>query len=143
MFCPTCGKVAVDPISAARINAVHTAAPSMSKAATPGSPLVVDSNGPLATAAYESGMNAVDELKLLKSQVQDVARVCMAVARGDLTQKIEVSVEGVVMVQLKNVINTMVRRRPSALARAPHHISPPGAGGEPRPVLSGGHPGLA
>ncbi|ETW76839.1 hypothetical protein HETIRDRAFT_389878 [Heterobasidion irregulare TC 32-1] len=53
-------------------------------------------------------MSAVEELKLLKAQVQDVARVCNAVARGDLSQKITVPVQGVVMVQLKDVINTMV-----------------------------------
>ena len=48
------------------------------------------------------------ELQLLKDQVQDVARVCNAVARGDLSQKITVPVQGVVMVQLKDVINAMV-----------------------------------
>ncbi|KAG2131142.1 hypothetical protein BD769DRAFT_1723957 [Suillus cothurnatus] len=72
-----------------------------------GSPLVVPP-GPLAAAAFESGMSAVEELRLLKAQVQDVARVCNAVARGDLSQKITVPVQGVVMVQLKDVINTMV-----------------------------------
>ena len=71
------------------------------------SPLVIPM-GPLAAAAFESGMSAVEELKLLKAQVQDVARVCNAVARGDLSQKITVPVQGVVMVQLKDVINTMV-----------------------------------
>jgi osomolarity two-component system, sensor histidine kinase NIK1 len=55
-------------------------------------------------------MSAVEELKLLKAQVQDVARVCRAVAAGDLSQKITVPVQGVVMVQLKDVINTMVER---------------------------------
>ncbi|KAG6848046.1 hypothetical protein H0H93_003884 [Arthromyces matolae] len=50
----------------------------------------------------------VQELQLLKDQVQDVARVCNAVARGDLSQKITVPVQGVVMVQLKDVINSMV-----------------------------------
>ncbi|KDQ51728.1 hypothetical protein JAAARDRAFT_139768 [Jaapia argillacea MUCL 33604] len=73
------------------------------------SPLVVPP-GPLAAAAYESGMSAVEELKLLKAQVQDVARVCNAVARGDLSQKITVPVQGVVMVELKEVINSMVDR---------------------------------
>ncbi|KAF8490126.1 hypothetical protein F5888DRAFT_1621258 [Russula emetica] len=53
-------------------------------------------------------MSAVEELRLLKTQVQDVARVCNAVARGDLSQKITVHVQGVVMVQLKDVINGMV-----------------------------------
>ena len=64
--------------------------------------------GPLAVAAFESGMNAVEELQLQKAQGQDVARVCNAVARGDLSQKITVPVQGVVMVQLKDVINTLV-----------------------------------
>ena len=72
-----------------------------------GSPLVVPP-GPLMAAAYESGMSAVEELKLLKTQVQDVSRVCQAVARGDLTQYITVPVQGVPMIQLKDVINTMV-----------------------------------
>jgi osomolarity two-component system sensor histidine kinase NIK1 len=58
----------------------------------------------------ESGMSAVEELQLLKAQVQDVARVCRAVAAGDLSQKVTVAVQGVVMVQLKDVINTMVER---------------------------------
>ena len=73
------------------------------------SPLVVPP-GPLAAAAFESGMSAVEELRLLKAQVQDVALVCNAVARGDLSKKITVPVQGVVMVQLKEVINAMVRR---------------------------------
>ncbi|KAG8726851.1 hypothetical protein FRC11_014361, partial [Ceratobasidium sp. 423] len=72
-----------------------------------GSPLVLPP-GPLSAAAFESGMSAVEELKLLKAQVQDVARVCKAVAEGDLSQKITVPVQGPVMVQLKDVINTMV-----------------------------------
>ncbi|KAG1868348.1 hypothetical protein DFJ58DRAFT_742708 [Suillus subalutaceus] len=72
-----------------------------------GSPLVVPPS-PLAAATFESGMSAVEELRLLKAQVSDVARVCNAVARGDLSQKITVPVQGVVMVQLKDVINTMV-----------------------------------
>ena len=41
--------------------------------------------------------------------VQDVSRICQAVARSDLSQKITLSVKGNVMIQLKEVINTMVR----------------------------------
>lgn len=100
MSCPTCGKVITDTITMSRINGSFNGSPS-------GSPLVVPP-GPLAAAAFESGMSAVEELRLLKAQVQDVARVCNAVARGDLSQKITVPVQGVVMVQLKDVINTMV-----------------------------------
>ncbi|KAG6908068.1 hypothetical protein DXG01_006257 [Tephrocybe rancida] len=59
-------------------------------------------------AAYTPLQEQVQELQLLKDQVQDVARVCNAIARGHLSQKITVPVQGVVMVQLKDVINTMV-----------------------------------
>ena len=62
----------------------------------------------LSVAAVESGMSAVEELRLLKAQVSDVARVCKAVTDGDLTQKITVPVQGPLMVQLKDVVNTMV-----------------------------------
>jgi osomolarity two-component system, sensor histidine kinase NIK1 len=100
MACPTCGKTITDTMTMSRITSSFDASPS-------GSPLVIPP-GPLAAAAFESGMSAVEELRLLKAQVQDVARVCNAVARGDLSQKITVPVQGVVMVQLKDVINTMV-----------------------------------
>ncbi|KAF5309701.1 hypothetical protein D9611_014713 [Ephemerocybe angulata] len=65
------------------------------------------STDPLSTSE-SSPLSATEELKLLKAQVQDVARVCNAVARGDLSQKITVPVQDVVMVQLKDVINGMV-----------------------------------
>ena len=100
VMCPTCGKSITDTITMSKIASSFSGSPS-------GSPLVVPP-GPLAAAAFESGMSAVEELRLLKAQVQDVARVCNAVARGDLSQKITVPVQGVVMVQLKDVINTMV-----------------------------------
>ena len=64
---------------------------------------------PLRTAAKEGGLSAMMELKLLKTQVQDVSRVCQAVAHGNLSQKITLPVKGNVMIQLKEVINTMVR----------------------------------
>lgn len=98
--CPSCGRTITDSATMAKV-AAFTGEPISS-------PLVVPP-GPLAAAAFESGMSAVEELKLLKAQVQDVARVCNAVATGDLSQKITVPVQGVVMVQLKEVINAMVR----------------------------------
>jgi osomolarity two-component system sensor histidine kinase NIK1 len=99
--CPSCGKAISDPLM------LHSTLET-ENSSLGSSPLVVPM-GPLAAAAFESGMSAVEELRLLKAQVQDVARVCNAVARGDLSQKITVPVQGVVMVQLKDVINTMVR----------------------------------
>lgn len=61
-------------------------------------------------SAGDSGMSAEKELELLKAQVQDIARVCKAVATGDLTQKIIVPVKGQTMTELKNIINAMVDR---------------------------------
>ncbi|CAO1627455.1 unnamed protein product [Sympodiomycopsis kandeliae] len=58
----------------------------------------------------ESGLSAQEELRLLKAQVQDIARVCKAVAFGDLSQHITVPVQGHVMVELKDIINQMVDR---------------------------------
>ena len=61
--------------------------------------------------SFDSNISAVEELKLLKAQVSDLApRVCNAVARGDLCQKVTVTVPvyGMVMVQVRNVVNTMV-----------------------------------
>ena len=71
------------------------------------SPLVVPP-GPLGAFTPENNMSAVEELRLLKAQVSDVARVCNAVAHGDLTQRITVPVWGTVTTQVKDVVNTMV-----------------------------------
>jgi osomolarity two-component system sensor histidine kinase NIK1 len=103
--CPTCRR----PVAKTSVMNGHGVASGGSsfQPSPEGSPLVVPP-GPLSAAAFESGMSAVEELRLLKAQVQDVARVCKAVADGDLTQKITVPVQGPVMVQLKDVINTMV-----------------------------------
>lgn len=99
--CQACGRVMQVPRS------FHTPSPVGQRS---GSPDIVPPDGPLMAAAFESGIDAVTELSLLKQQVQDVARVCTAVANGDLSQKIEVRVQGQVMIQLKNAINTMVDR---------------------------------
>jgi osomolarity two-component system, sensor histidine kinase NIK1 len=112
-YCPTCAKPISDPLMLH--NAVDTDNSSLGS-----SPLVIPM-GPLAAAAFESGMSAVEELKLLKAQVQDIARVCNAVARGDLSQKITVPIQGVVMVQLKDIINTMVCA--SAYAVPPRYLT--------------------
>ncbi|KAJ7279447.1 hypothetical protein C8J57DRAFT_1712509 [Mycena rebaudengoi] len=91
--CPACGHRPLIPLSDDRY------------AESPG---VVPAGGALASAASQGGMDALEELRLLKDQVRDVSRVCNAVATGDLTQKITVPVQGDLMVQLKKVINTMV-----------------------------------
>jgi hypothetical protein len=44
------------------------------------------------------------ELQLLKDRIQDVPCVCNGVPRGDLSQKITVPVQGVVMAQLKDTM---------------------------------------
>ncbi|KAJ7457509.1 hypothetical protein FB451DRAFT_1564296 [Mycena latifolia] len=67
------------------------------------SPGVVPAGGALANAANQGGLDALEEVRLLKDQVRDVSRVCNAVATGDLTQNIIVPVQGDLMVQLKKL----------------------------------------
>jgi hypothetical protein len=102
MPCPkaTCGKTITDTMTTGRINGSFNVSQS-------GSTLVVPP-GPLAAAGIESAMSAVEELRLLNAQVQYIARVCNAAPHGDLSQKITVPLQGVIMVQLKDIINTMV-----------------------------------
>ncbi|KAH8913413.1 hypothetical protein BT69DRAFT_1193854, partial [Atractiella rhizophila] len=50
-------------------------------------------------------LSVEQELKLLKAQIQDIARVCKSVALGDFTQKIDVPVQGHDLVELKDCIN--------------------------------------
>ncbi|KIY49681.1 hypothetical protein FISHEDRAFT_40420 [Fistulina hepatica ATCC 64428] len=56
------------------------------------------------------GSSTEEEVRLLKAHVSEVARVCKAVAQGDLTQKITIPVQGEDMVTLKDTINTMVSK---------------------------------
>ncbi|KAJ8697685.1 histidine kinase osmosensor [Pleurotus ostreatus] len=74
---------------------------------TPPNPLLTPMN-PLAATAYESGASVLEEMRMLKSQVGDIARVCSSVTRGGLSQKVTTPVQGMVMSQLKDVINNMV-----------------------------------
>ncbi|KAJ7021833.1 hypothetical protein C8F04DRAFT_1273243 [Mycena alexandri] len=69
----------------------------------------------IASAATQGGMNALEELRLLK--VRDVSRVCNAVATGDLTQKITVPVQGDLMVQLKKARHITPRTSALVLAK--------------------------
>ncbi|KAG7450831.1 uncharacterized protein BT62DRAFT_928111 [Guyanagaster necrorhizus] len=103
VYCPTCSTRITEPELVKKMS-------SFGIKISPSSPLIFTPSDPLATAAVESGLSAVEELKLLKDQVQDVARVCNAVANGDLSQKITVEVRGAVMVSLKDAINTMVEK---------------------------------
>ena len=51
--------------------------------------------------------NVNDMASALTSQVRDIANVAMAVARGDLSQKMTVNVKGEIL-ELKNILNQMV-----------------------------------
>ncbi|KAK4688001.1 osomolarity two-component system, sensor histidine kinase NIK1, partial [Tremellales sp. Uapishka_1] len=101
--CPTCARALNStPTPQPLFPTSHPLSMSLS---TPPTQLSFASNG-----SSDSGMSAEKELILLKAQVQDIARVCKAVATGDLTQKIIVPVEGQAMTELKDIINSMVDR---------------------------------
>jgi len=72
-LCPTCGRPS--SFQSSNTNGNNGTQYGYNGISPDGSPLVVPP-GPLTAAAFESGMSAVEELKLLKAQVQDVARVC-------------------------------------------------------------------
>lgn len=103
--CPSCGTSVQSPI-------VSVATPSTSFASLDisSSPRPVPNVAWINAHVNETGMSAEKELELLKAQVQDIARVCKAVATGDLTQKIIVPVKGQAMTELKDIINSMVDR---------------------------------
>ncbi|KAG0740276.1 hypothetical protein G6F62_011504 [Rhizopus arrhizus] len=76
----------------------------------------VGTEGKLGAQAKVAGVNGIwkeltDNVNTmannLTNQVRDIAHVSKAVARGDLTKKVKVEVEGE-MLDLKNTINTMV-----------------------------------
>ncbi|KAG9219473.1 hypothetical protein CCMSSC00406_0005367 [Pleurotus cornucopiae] len=85
----------------------HSLPPVPRTASAPLDPLLMPMNS-LAATAFESGASVLEEMRVLKSQVGDIARVCSAVTRGDLSQKVTTPVQGVVMSQLKDIINNMV-----------------------------------
>ncbi|GAA2794551.1 HAMP domain-containing protein [Saccharopolyspora taberi] len=63
---------------------------------------------PAAAGTWRSLVDAVNFMaNNLTAQVRNIAQVATAVARGDLTQKIDVDARGEIL-QLKNTINTMV-----------------------------------
>ena len=66
------------------------------------------STTPSSDAGRDSPLSPEKELELLRAQVRDIARVCRAVAMGNLENKITVPVEGPIMSELKEVINGMV-----------------------------------
>jgi osomolarity two-component system sensor histidine kinase NIK1 len=100
--CPLCGSAISDSLAVSKVSSAFKTSSSS------GATLVVPPDGPHTVVAFESGMNAVEELRLLKAQISDVVRVCNAVARGDLSHKITVPFQGVFMVQVKDVVNGMV-----------------------------------
>ncbi|KAI0048484.1 hypothetical protein FA95DRAFT_1557995 [Auriscalpium vulgare] len=53
---------------------------------------------------------AEQELRLMKAQVQDVARVCNAITKGDMRQRMTMPAHGIVMVMVKDVVNKMADR---------------------------------
>lgn len=105
--CPTCGHCVLSPDET---GSNKTILPDYIQRDSFGSSQTKTNNsdGDGQGASSGASMSAEKELELLKAQVQDIMRVCKAVATGDLTQKIIVPVEGPTMVELKDIINNMV-----------------------------------
>ncbi|KIL58310.1 hypothetical protein M378DRAFT_15628 [Amanita muscaria Koide BX008] len=98
--CPTCGRFWSYPVSTA-----ITSAASNGSAVTEadGSSLVAPKVLP-----SDSGLPVEEENVWLCALVVDAARVCDAVSKGDLNQKITAPSQGSAMTNLKEIINEMV-----------------------------------
>lgn len=79
---------------------------------TPAQPTQVESNAAgvdlESTTEPDMGLSAEEELKSLKAQIQDAARVSGAIAGGDLSQKITSTAQDPSIIQLENNINQIV-----------------------------------
>lgn len=71
------------------------------------SSLPIDPN-PITPTTSDPDTSATDELSNLKAQVQGISNVCDALARGDLSQKITVTVQDAALVQVKDAINSTI-----------------------------------
>ncbi|KZO97429.1 hypothetical protein CALVIDRAFT_536443 [Calocera viscosa TUFC12733] len=59
-------------------------------------------------APVESGVDAAEELKILKAQVEEIAGVCRDVANGQLDKTISIEVHDPTISELKDSVNDMV-----------------------------------
>ncbi|KAF8308501.1 hypothetical protein DL93DRAFT_2086853 [Clavulina sp. PMI_390] len=77
----------------------------------------------------QAELSPLEELRLLKAQVQDLTRVCQAVASGDLSQRVTIPVEDKAMVQLKDAINDIVTQSSQAVSEVTRLVVEIGSGG--------------
>ncbi|KAF7340757.1 hypothetical protein MSAN_02104200 [Mycena sanguinolenta] len=68
---------------------------------------IVPAGGALANAVTQGGMDALEELRLLKDQVRSISDVTTAVAQGDFSQKVTIQATGEINT-LKDTVNRMV-----------------------------------
>ncbi|KAM6499789.1 hypothetical protein JOM56_005297 [Amanita muscaria] len=97
--CPTCGRFWSYPVSTAITAASNGSAVTEADGASLVAPKVLPS---------DSGLPVEEENVWLRALVVDAARVCDAVSKGDLNQKITAPSQGSAMTNLKEIINEMV-----------------------------------
>lgn len=89
---------------------------------TPDEPTQFESNAAnidlVSTTEPDMGLSAEEELKSLKAQIQDAARVSGAIAKGDLSQRIPSTARDPSIIQLENNINQIVNPSTSAVTRS-------------------------
>lgn len=106
--CPTCGRCWIYPPSSTSTTTTGTNT-TPEKAAVESDPTLMGiPPGPAIPAISDSGLSVEEENIWLRALVVDAARVCGAVSKGDLNQKITAPAKGSAMINLKEIINVMV-----------------------------------
>jgi len=105
--CPTCGRCWIyPPSSTSATTGTNTTG---EKGAAESDPTLMGiPPGPAIPAISDSGQSVEEENIWLRALVVDAARVCGAVSKGDLNQKITAPAKGSAMINLKEIINVMV-----------------------------------
>ena len=109
--CPTCGRCWIYPPSSTSATTGASPTPTgENTAAVESDPVLMDllPPGPAIPAISDSGLSIEEENVWLRALVVDAARVCGAVSKGDLNQKITAPAKGSAMTNLKEIINVMV-----------------------------------
>lgn len=107
--CPTCGRCWIYPPSST--SATTGATPTVENVGAAENDSVLMGllpPGPAIPAISDSGLSIEEENVWLRALVVDAARVCGAVSKGDLNQKITAPAKGSAMTNLKEIINVMV-----------------------------------
>ncbi|GJE84161.1 hypothetical protein PsYK624_002370 [Phanerochaete sordida] len=98
-----------EPVQSSEASAQNNGTSSLAAQSSDAANALIIPPGPLCHAT-EPALNPTEELRLLKAGVSDIARVCNAVAQGDLSQRITCPAGLTVISQLNDLVNEMIEK---------------------------------